>query len=75
MHAALTEGDYWRTLAIALVGFWLPGATIWGILGWRAYREFLRSRDAARKEAETSAAEGYPPPDPPTTDQPPAVKR
>jgi hypothetical protein len=44
------------------------------ILGWRAYREFQRFRDAVRKEAEASAAEGYPPPDPPTTDQPPSVK-
>jgi hypothetical protein len=73
--AVLTEADYWRTLVLALLVFWLPGAAIWMILGWRAYREFQKLRDLHRIDAEATAAEGYPPPDPPTTDHPPTVKR
>ena len=57
----------WRDVVSVLAVFWLPGATIWGILGWRAYREFRRIRDLDRLEAEELRAEGYPPPDPPTT--------
>lgn len=65
----------WWDVAGVLVVFWLPGATIWLILGWRSYREFLVQRRRDQKEAEAMAAEGFPPPDPPATDQPPAVKR
>lgn len=75
MHAALSDEDYTRTLVIAIVGFWLPGALIWLILGWRALSGLRRERNLIRRIAEAEAAEGYPPPDPPTTDQPPAVKR
>lgn len=65
----------WWDVAGVLVVFWLPGATIWMILGWRAYRDFRRIRREHLLDAEASAAEGYPPPGPPTTDQPPSVKR
>jgi len=34
-----------------------------------------RERRACQTEAETSAAEGFPPPDPPTTDSLPDAKR
>lgn len=62
----------WWDVAGVLVVFWLPGATIWMILGWRSYREFVVQRRLDQKEAEAIAAEGFPPPDPPTTDSLPA---
>jgi len=46
-----------------------------GYVIWMELVRFREERRLDRLEAEAMAAEGYPPPDPPTTDQPPAVKR
>jgi hypothetical protein len=48
--------------------FVAPPALVFLYLIWREVRRVGRERRACQTEAETSAAEGFPPPDPPTTD-------
>jgi len=58
----------WFDVLYVLVVFWLPPSSFFTFLIWREVR---RGREAMRRfkaDAEASAAEGYPPPDPPTTD-------
>ena len=42
---------------------------------WKEWRRFAALRRRDQTEAAALRAEGFPPPDPPATDQPPAVKR
>jgi hypothetical protein len=37
------------------------------VIIWREWRRLRREMEALRKEAEAEAAEGFPPPGPPTT--------
>jgi hypothetical protein len=54
---------------IEVIGcFVAPPATIFGFLILREVRRLREAGRLFRLEAEASAAEGYPPPDPPTTD-------
>lgn len=62
------EVRWWDVLGVLAV-FWLPGATIWMILGWRAYRELRRQRDLDRLEADSLREEGFSP-GPPTRHRP-----
>jgi hypothetical protein len=52
--------------------FLLPSGAVFTYIILREWRRLRRERNRDRLEAEASAAEGYPPPDPPATDQPPA---
>lgn len=61
----------WVDWLLVLGAFWLPAAILWVYLSLREVRRLREWRRRALEEAEASAAEGYPPPDPPTTDQPP----
>jgi hypothetical protein len=58
----------WRDVVVVLTAFTLPPGGIWV---WAV----LRQRHLDRLEAEAMAAEGYPPPGPPTTDSLPDAKR
>jgi hypothetical protein len=54
--------------AVALLCFlWLPSGA-WIYLIGREWRRLREEREALRLDAEAMAAEGYPPPGPPTTD-------
>jgi hypothetical protein len=55
----------------AILLFVWPPASVLLILGWREWRRLRRERERLLLEAEATAAEGFPPPGPPTTDQPP----
>lgn len=46
-----------------------------GYVIWREWRYWREERRKAQAEAAALRAEGFPPPGPPTTDQPPSVKR
>jgi hypothetical protein len=48
--------------------FWGPPATIFTYLILREVRKLRRAARAFKLDQEASAAEGFPPPDPPTTD-------
>lgn len=56
----------WRDVVWVLFAFWLPPSTIFTYLMLREVGRLRREREALQTEAETEAAEGYPPPDPPT---------
>lgn len=59
---------YWVTVGLVDAVFLVPPATIWI---WMIAREFRRTRaalESLKQEMEASAAEGFPPPGPPTTD-------
>jgi hypothetical protein len=48
--------------------FVAPPALVFLYLIWREVRRLGRERRACQTEAEATAAEGFPPPGPPTTD-------
>lgn len=58
----------WRDVVLVLAAFWMPSAGVFIYLILREVRSLraLRRRDQA--DAEAMAAEGFPPPGPPTTD-------
>jgi hypothetical protein len=55
-------------IGAVIVCFLVPPAAVWITLAWREVRRLGRERRALQTEAETEAAEGFPPPGPPTTD-------
>jgi len=56
---------------VLVVGIFLGApAGIFTTLCWMEWRRLRRERREAQEEAETMAAEGFPPPGPPTTDKP-----
>jgi len=61
--------------ALVLACFWLPTAVVFLYCTWREGRRLGRERRALQTLAEAEAAEGYPPPDPPTTDSLPDARR
>jgi hypothetical protein len=54
----------WRDILLVLAAFWLPPLGIYLVIVWRSWRRFKLSERSYRPE-------GYPPPDPPTTDSEP----
>jgi hypothetical protein len=56
---------------LALLLFIWPPMTVWLTYALREVRELRALRRRDQTEAEAMAAEGYPPPDPPTTDSQP----
>ena len=56
---------------LALVAFWLPASGIFITLCLREWRRLRREVRDLKQEIGGYAADGYPPPGPPTTDQPP----
>jgi hypothetical protein len=54
-------------VSLVLLVWIVPPAVILTILIGREWRRLRREREALRKEAEATAAEGFPPPGPPTT--------
>jgi hypothetical protein len=64
------RGVSYLDVLLALLLFAWPPMTIWIILGWRELKRLREERNRIRLDAEAMAAEGFPPPGPPTTDQP-----
>jgi hypothetical protein len=58
----------WIDAAATLAVFWAPPTVAFLYLIWREGAKVRRERKASQTEAEAMAAEGYPPPGPPTTD-------
>jgi len=58
----------WATYVEVLAAFWLPPLGMFLYLALREVGRLRRERKALLLDAEASAAEGYPPPGPPTTD-------
>lgn len=57
-------------VALVLLLFWVPPAGVFITLILREIGRLRRERRKDQTEAETMAAEGFPPPGPPTTDHP-----
>lgn len=58
----------WADVVAVLLVFWLPVVGVYLTLIWRGVRRLRREAEALRLEMRTTSAEGFPPPDPPTTD-------
>jgi hypothetical protein len=63
----LEQTSYLDVLLVLLV-FWVPALTVWITLALREVRRLRRDWRDLKQELGGSAADGYPPPDPPTTD-------
>jgi hypothetical protein len=62
------RGVSYLDVLLALLLFIWPPTTVWLLMAWREVGRLRRERREAQTEAECMHAEGYPPPDPPTTD-------
>lgn len=51
-----------------LIVFWLPPSSLFTYLIWREVRKVRGEAAALKQEMRSTTAEGFPPPDPPTTD-------
>ena len=58
----------WTDAASVVAVFVGPPALLFLYLIWREWRRGLREMSRWKAGAEAEAAEGFPPPDPPTTD-------
>jgi hypothetical protein len=58
----------WLDIALVLGVFVGPPATIFGYLILREVRRLRLAASDLKTELRTTSAEGFPPPDPPTTD-------
>jgi hypothetical protein len=67
----LADERLWVDVLLALLLFIWPPMTVWLTFALRELGRLRRQRNLDRLEAELMSAEGFPPPDPPTTDQPP----
>jgi hypothetical protein len=65
---ALIRSPEARDVLLSLAAFTLPTTVIFLYCLGREWRRLRREREALLQEEEASAAEGYPPPGPPTTD-------
>jgi len=53
---------------LVLLAFWLPAVAVYLTLILREVRRVKGEWRALKRELRTTSAEGFPPPDPPTTD-------
>jgi hypothetical protein len=58
----------WLDVVAVILVFWLPAAALWSSLVLREVGRLRREMRRLKAEMEADAAEGFPPPDPPTTD-------
>jgi hypothetical protein len=73
---SLESEPLWPSLLLSLGLFWAPFQAFFGVAVLREFRRLREERRQAQAEAEAMAAEGFPPPDPPTTDiEPPESGR
>jgi hypothetical protein len=66
----LVRDAEWVDVVLVYGAFLLPSGAIFSYLVLREWRRLRRARNRDRLEAEAMAAEGFPPPGPPTTVQP-----